>query len=131
MSDNLELQLEQAVNSYFKAPFLEAAYSSAGVDKSSSPGGVLKFFGKVGLTIAAYYVLKHIVKKILTDKDTIKSWSSTLSTQIASKLDVMRRKDAMRQLDPNIPRAVKGYGVVDRVQYAPSSGSQTPYRIIK
>lgn len=69
--------------------------------------GVFKFLGTVGLTVAAYYILRSLVKSAITDKDTIKSLSRALAPEISKNLIVLEHKRELINSNPYIPSVVK------------------------
>ena len=77
-------------------------------------GVLIKSLKTAGFTVAAYYIFKTLLQQILTDKKFLKNFSQS----IADKLDYLNRKNADRLMNPNIPRALKGYGLVVQPTYS-------------
>lgn len=71
-------------------------------------GVILNGLKAVGFSVAAYYIMQSIVKKIMMDK----KFTDQLASQISAKMDVLQRKNMDRLLNPNVPKITKGYGTV-------------------
>lgn len=86
---------------------------------------ILKALKMVGGTVAQYYMFKSLINSIMMDK----KFTNQLADQIAKKLDVYRRKTADTQLNPTVPRTLKGYGNVDIINRL--SPTQSKYRLTR